>query len=96
MTAAQKKTDMKGLGLQIALDLMHEKSNKDLITGLKTKTEPGRPNWNKVKTTFSSGHICYLSISKVTCFVLPISVTFLIDTDDILQHFIDYEICKIF
>ncbi|XP_053387111.1 NADPH oxidase 5-like [Mercenaria mercenaria] len=48
MTAAQKKTDMKGIGLQIALDLMYEKSQRDLITGLKTKTEPGRPDWNKI------------------------------------------------
>ncbi|XP_052268840.1 NADPH oxidase 5-like [Dreissena polymorpha] len=48
MTAAQKKTDMKGIGLQIALDLMYEKNKRDLITGLRTKTEPGRPNWNKI------------------------------------------------
>ncbi|XP_033725536.1 NADPH oxidase 5-like isoform X2 [Pecten maximus] len=48
MTAAQKKTDMKGIGLQMALDLMHKKENKDMITGLKTKTEPGRPNWGKL------------------------------------------------
>ncbi|KAL4216478.1 NADPH oxidase 5 [Mactra antiquata] len=48
MTAAQKKTDIKGIGLQIALDLMYENSHRDLITGLKTKTEPGRPDWNKV------------------------------------------------
>ncbi|KAL4216474.1 NADPH oxidase 5 [Mactra antiquata] len=48
MTAAQKKTDMKGMILQVALDLMYEKCHRDLITGLKTKTEPGRPDWNKV------------------------------------------------
>ncbi|XP_053387037.1 NADPH oxidase 5-like isoform X3 [Mercenaria mercenaria] len=48
MTAAQKKTDMKGIGLQIALDLMYDKSRRDLITGLRTKTEPGRPDWNKI------------------------------------------------
>ncbi|XP_060064891.1 NADPH oxidase 5-like [Ylistrum balloti] len=48
MTAAQKKTDMKGIGLQMALDLMHKKENKDMITGLRTKTEPGRPNWGKL------------------------------------------------
>ncbi|KAL4216477.1 NADPH oxidase 5 [Mactra antiquata] len=48
MTAAQSKTDMKGMMLQVALDLMYEKSHRDLITGLKTKTEPGRPDWNKV------------------------------------------------
>ena len=48
MTAAQTKTDMKGLGLQVALDLLHKKENKDLITGLKTRTQAGRPNWNEV------------------------------------------------
>ena len=48
MTAAVKKTDMKGIGLQIALDLMHEKSKRDLIAGLKVKTQPGRPDWNQV------------------------------------------------
>ncbi|KAL3884563.1 hypothetical protein ACJMK2_024696 [Sinanodonta woodiana] len=50
MTAAAKKTDMKGIGLQMALELMHKKENKDLITGLKTKTEAGRPDWNKIFT----------------------------------------------
>lgn len=48
MTAAQKKTDMKGIGLQIALDLIHEKTQRDMITGLKTRTKPGRPDWRKV------------------------------------------------
>ncbi|KAK3594669.1 hypothetical protein CHS0354_016334 [Potamilus streckersoni] len=50
MTSAAKKTDMKGIGLQMALELMHKKDKKDLITGLKTKTEAGRPDWNKVFT----------------------------------------------
>ncbi|XP_052694613.1 NADPH oxidase 5-like isoform X2 [Crassostrea angulata] len=48
MTAAQGKTDMKGIGLQIALDLIHKKDNRDLITGLKTRTQAGRPNWNQI------------------------------------------------
>jgi hypothetical protein len=48
MTAAQGKTDMKGIGLQIALDLLHKKDNIDLITGLQTRTQAGRPNWNQV------------------------------------------------
>ncbi|XP_078330195.1 NADPH oxidase 5-like isoform X3 [Crassostrea virginica] len=48
MTAAQGKTDMKGIGLQIALDLMHKKDNRDLITGLQTRTQAGRPNWNQL------------------------------------------------
>lgn len=36
------------VGLQFALDLMHKKEQRDLITGLKTKTQPGRPKWNEV------------------------------------------------
>lgn len=48
MTAAQDKTDMKGVGLQIALDLIHKRDNRDLITGLQTRTQAGRPNWEKV------------------------------------------------
>ena len=48
MTSALRKTDMKAIGLQMALDLIHKKENRDLITGLKTRTQTGRPNWNKV------------------------------------------------
>lgn len=50
MTTAQKKTDVKGIGLQVALDLMYEKTQTDLITGLRTKTQPGRPDWNQIFT----------------------------------------------
>ncbi len=60
---------MKAVGLQLALDLMHEKvicplvrtcasatkvaflniqGKRDLVTGLKSRTNAGRPNWNKV------------------------------------------------
>lgn len=35
MTSALRKSDVKAVGLQMALELMHEKSNKDVITGLK-------------------------------------------------------------
>lgn len=48
MTSALKKEDMKALGLQLALELIHEKKDKDLITGLKTRTKPGRPDWDQV------------------------------------------------
>lgn len=40
ITSALQKNDMKAVGLQLALDL--------LITGLKTRTNAGRPNWDKV------------------------------------------------
>ena len=48
MTSALNKNDMKGIGLQLALDLIHEKNSVDMITGLRTKTSPGRPNWDRV------------------------------------------------
>ena len=48
MTSALKKEDIKALGLQLALELIHEKKEKDLITGLRTRTNPGRPDWDKV------------------------------------------------
>jgi hypothetical protein len=47
ITSALDKSDMKAIGLQLALDLMHEKEKRDLITGLKTRTQPGRPNWDE-------------------------------------------------
>ena len=49
MTSALRKEDMKALGLQLALELIHNKKEKDLITGLKTRTNPGRPDWEKVR-----------------------------------------------
>lgn len=48
ITSALKKTDIKAILLQMALDLIHKKKNIDLITGLQTRTQPGRPNWDKV------------------------------------------------
>ena len=48
MTSALRKTDVKAIGLQMALDLIHKKQKRDLITGLKTKTQAGRPDWEKV------------------------------------------------
>jgi len=48
MTSALSKSDVKAVGLQMALELMHEKENKDVITGLKSRTNAGRPNWKEV------------------------------------------------
>ncbi|XP_036130383.1 NADPH oxidase 5 [Molossus molossus] len=48
MTSALGKNDMKAIGLQMALDLVAKKEKKDSITGLQARTQPGRPNWNKV------------------------------------------------
>uniref|UniRef100_A0A3B3YCT5 NADPH oxidase, EF-hand calcium binding domain 5 n=1 Tax=Poecilia mexicana TaxID=48701 RepID=A0A3B3YCT5_9TELE len=48
MTSALSKNDMKAIGLQMALDLLAKKEEKDSITGLRTRTQPGRPKWEKV------------------------------------------------
>ncbi|XP_076438955.1 NADPH oxidase 5-like isoform X2 [Babylonia areolata] len=48
MTSALTKQDMKGIGLQMALDLIHAHEQTDLVTGLQTRTQPGRPDFDKV------------------------------------------------
>ncbi|XP_053128599.1 NADPH oxidase 5 isoform X6 [Hemicordylus capensis] len=48
MTSALGKNDMKAIGLQMALDLLAKKEQRDSITGLKTRTQPGRPDWNQL------------------------------------------------
>ncbi|XP_046849727.1 NADPH oxidase 5-like [Xenia sp. Carnegie-2017] len=58
MTSALRKQDMKALGLQLALELLHEK--RDLITGLRTRTNAGRPDWDEVFSELKemeNGHI---------------------------------------
>ena len=49
-TTALQRTDMKAVALQLALELLHQKEDRDLVTGLKSRTHAGRPNWNKVFT----------------------------------------------
>jgi len=61
MTSALSKTDMKAIGLQMALDLIHKKEKRDLITGLKTRTQAGRPNWNQVSYHISA-HQWFLTV----------------------------------
>ncbi|XP_063962617.1 NADPH oxidase 5-like [Lytechinus pictus] len=48
MTSALSPSDMKAIGLHVALDLIHKKNKRDTITGLMTRTQPGRPNWDEV------------------------------------------------
>ena len=50
VTSALEKTDMKAVALQMAFDLVYEKEHRDVVTGLKSRTQAGRPNWNKVFT----------------------------------------------
>jgi len=77
-TSALKKDDMKGLALQVAMDLLYAKEERDLVTGLKARTIPGRPNWDKVfnniklekkgeVTVFYCGNPTLATILKYKC-----------------------------
>ncbi len=48
MTKALQRTDMRAVGLQLAMDLLHEKEQRDVVTKLKVQTNAGRPNWNRI------------------------------------------------
>ena len=50
VTSPLEKTDMKAVAMQMAFDLVYEKEHRDVVTGLKSRTQAGRPNWNKVFT----------------------------------------------
>lgn len=48
VTSAKKMTDLSSFVLNAALQLYYEKYKKDLITAIKSRAIPGRPNWQKV------------------------------------------------
>ena len=48
ITSVTPANDFKAVTLHLALDLMHKKTKRDLITGLKTRTNAGRPDWDEV------------------------------------------------
>lgn len=71
MTSAAGKNEMKGMGLQMALDIVYEKTGRDVITGLKTKTHPGRPNWQEVRRNiglFLNAILRYIALRVLTMF----------------------------
>ncbi|XP_050165707.1 NADPH oxidase 5 [Myiozetetes cayanensis] len=63
MTSALAGSDVKALGLQVALDLLAAKEKRDSITGLRTRTQPGRPDWGKV-----FGKVAQEQVGKVQVF----------------------------
>ena len=58
MTAALLPSDMKAIGLHVALDLIHKKKKRDTITGLMTRTQAGRPDWDEVGHVFHMMQSC--------------------------------------
>ncbi len=59
MTSAVAKKDMKAVELHTALDLIHQKRHRDMITGLMTKTEAGRPDWDQVRSRLNQPRAQY-------------------------------------
>lgn len=57
MTAQLHQNDMRGIALQMVLQTMHTKTNKDVLTGLKTRLQCGRPQWDKVSILTQQDHI---------------------------------------
>ena len=43
VTSALQKSDMKAVSLQLALDILHRKEDRDLVTGLRSRTNAGIP-----------------------------------------------------
>lgn len=62
LTAALGKSDVRAVGLQLALDLLAAKEHKDSITGLRARTQPGRPDWSKARA--GTGHPLYARHQK--------------------------------
>lgn len=54
MTGAH--TGVTSLGLELAREIMHSKGRSDIITGLKTKTHTGAPDWEKLLGFIAAQH----------------------------------------
>lgn len=48
MTKALHENTMNSIALQMALQAAHRKTKKDVLTGLRTRLQCGRPDWDKV------------------------------------------------
>jgi Ferric reductase NAD binding domain len=48
VTSATKMSDLHAFMLNTALDVFYKKHNKDMITGIRSRAIPGRPDWQKV------------------------------------------------
>ncbi len=52
-----KVSCFRAVGLQVALDLVHKRQHKDLLTKLRVRTNPGRPDWDQcLKRISREGH----------------------------------------
>ncbi|MDY7013053.1 MAG: ferric reductase-like transmembrane domain-containing protein, partial [Cyanobacteriota bacterium] len=56
LTGAEKKSDMKSCTLYMAMDLMHAQTQVDLISGLRSPTKTGRPDWDSEFRAIAAQH----------------------------------------
>ncbi|WP_413173026.1 EF-hand domain-containing protein [Anabaena azotica] len=56
LTGAQQKSDMKSSTLFVSMDLLHSQTKVDLITGLKSRTKTGRPDWDDIFRDLAKQH----------------------------------------
>ena len=55
VTSALQKSDMKAVSLQLALDILHRKEDRDLVTGLRSRTNAGISHFNAGISHFNAG-----------------------------------------
>ncbi|XP_064605712.1 NADPH oxidase 5-like [Liolophura sinensis] len=48
VTAALGQSDIRAVALQMALELCYQKEARDPLCGLRTRIQPGRPNWQDI------------------------------------------------
>ncbi|KAI4468360.1 nadph oxidase [Holotrichia oblita] len=68
LTNACGKNDMQAVSLRLALDLLHEKEKRDLITGLKKRIKTHRPVWEEVFDQIQSqnkGKVTVLTVCEL-------------------------------
>lgn len=56
LTGARCEADLKSGMLHIALDLLHDQTQADLVTGLRTRTHTGRPDWDHLLAGIAGQH----------------------------------------
>jgi len=56
MSGMEARSDLKSATLHIAMDLHHNETKIDLVTGLRSRTHGGRPNWDVELPKIAAAH----------------------------------------
>lgn len=68
VTGAPCASDIKAVALRVALEMAYKKLHKDVLSGLHSRIETGRPDWRKVKIflLYSKCHFNFFNLGS-TC-----------------------------